>query len=159
MYTSRNNSGKLDSKLDSSEIDSESNSDIELNCDDSNNRFKEISISDVELGEVLDRELDKVSDELDKELDKGLDKELNKELDKSNNIDVPITIKILITFFFFTYVGTESAFGGWISTYVIDNNITISDEKAAFIAAIFWGFLTIGIDTFFYVISIYLISI
>lgn len=56
----------------------------------------------------------------------------------------PISIKALITTFFFLYVGAEAAYGGWITTYVLEKNITDSKSHAAFSAAIFWAFLTAG---------------
>ena len=58
--------------------------------------------------------------------------------------DVPLLIKAAIAFFFFFYVGVECGYGGWISTYVLEKNVTDSSSAAAFTSAIFWGSLTVG---------------
>ena len=57
---------------------------------------------------------------------------------------VPTVIRVLLTLFFFFYVGAEAGFGGWISTYVLDEKLTVRTSDAAFIAAIFWAALTGG---------------
>lgn len=57
---------------------------------------------------------------------------------------VPKLMRILITVFFFFYVGAEAGYGGWVSTYVLEQNVTSNISSAAFVSAIFWGALTVG---------------
>lgn len=59
-------------------------------------------------------------------------------------IFVPVIIRILITFFYFFYVGSETGFGAWISTFVIHQHITDSESQAAFLSSVFWAALTFG---------------
>ena len=49
----------------------------------------------------------------------------------------------LLIFLFFLYVGIEIGFGGWIFTYVIENEIA-SETSASLITSVFWGALTLG---------------
>lgn len=66
---------------------------------------------------------------------------LNNQSSLSNT---PLVIKVLVTLFFFIYVGTETGYGGWLSTYLLDNHVTDSESRAAYIVAYFWGFLAFG---------------
>jgi MFS transporter, FHS family, Na+ dependent glucose transporter 1 len=50
---------------------------------------------------------------------------------------------ILMMVLFFTYVGVETGFGGWIFTYATDENIA-NDAGASYMNSIFWGALTAG---------------
>jgi fucose permease len=56
----------------------------------------------------------------------------------------PYLFKLLVTSFFFTYVGAETGYAGWIPTYALVEGITTSESKAAYLTAIFWAALTIG---------------
>lgn len=60
------------------------------------------------------------------------------------NKEVPLSIRVLIATFFFFYVGLECGYGGWITTYVLEKNITESSSDAAYTSAIYWGSLTGG---------------
>ncbi len=55
-----------------------------------------------------------------------------------------LSIKILMFFFFFLYVGCECAYGGWIPTYLLEKGTTTSYSAAAYAAAIYWALLTTG---------------
>jgi hypothetical protein len=57
---------------------------------------------------------------------------------------VPLSIKILITFFYFVYAGSETGYAGWISTFALLENVTADDSKAAYLSAYFWAALTVG---------------
>ena len=59
-------------------------------------------------------------------------------------INVPILLKIVISLFYFIYVGTETGFSGWISIYALDEGITNSSSKAAYLSAMFWAAITVG---------------
>lgn len=50
---------------------------------------------------------------------------------------------IMIAFFLAMYVGAEVAFGGWISSYVLVQNLA-SEASAAYLASVFWGAFTFG---------------
>ena len=50
---------------------------------------------------------------------------------------------LLIAFFLAMYVGAEVAYGGWISTYVLIQNMA-SEASAAYLASVFWGAFTFG---------------
>ena len=56
----------------------------------------------------------------------------------------PLSVRALLAIFFFVYVGTECAFGAWISTFALDTQVTDSLEAAAFTAAVFWAALAFG---------------
>lgn len=56
----------------------------------------------------------------------------------------PWAVRILILFFFFIYVGTETGFGGWVTTYALAVNITHSEQDAAYLVSYFWGSLAFG---------------
>ncbi len=49
----------------------------------------------------------------------------------------------LIVLFFFLYVGSEVAFGGWIFTYAVELKIA-TETVAAYLTSAFWGALTVG---------------
>jgi FHS family Na+ dependent glucose MFS transporter 1 len=49
----------------------------------------------------------------------------------------------LITIFFFTHVGTEIGYGGWIYTYAVTLELA-GETGAAFLTSAFWGALTFG---------------
>jgi FHS family Na+ dependent glucose MFS transporter 1 len=49
----------------------------------------------------------------------------------------------LMVILFFVYVGVEMGFGGWIYTYVVEENI-IDQSNAAYINSLYWGALTVG---------------
>lgn len=63
---------------------------------------------------------------------------------KPSVIYVPSLLRILITIFFFIYVGSETGFGGWISTFVLNRHVTNSKPTAAFMASMFWAAITAG---------------
>ena len=55
-----------------------------------------------------------------------------------------LSVRLLLSLFFFVYVGVECAFGAWISTYSLRTGVTASEEDAAFVASIYWAALTVG---------------
>lgn len=63
---------------------------------------------------------------------------------QDNEIKAPLYLKLLMTSFFFIYVGAESGFAGWIPVYVLDEGVTDDESKAAYMSAIFWAALTVG---------------
>lgn len=58
--------------------------------------------------------------------------------------NVPFLIKIGTFAFYFIYVGAESGFSGWISTYSQNMKITTDESLAAYLTSAFWTGLTIG---------------
>jgi len=50
---------------------------------------------------------------------------------------------VLITIFFFLYVGAETSFGGWIYTYALQSNLA-TITTAAYLTSTFWGSMTVG---------------
>lgn len=50
---------------------------------------------------------------------------------------------VLITVFFFLYVGAETSFGGWIYTYAVNTGLA-TITAAAYLTSTFWGSLTVG---------------
>ncbi len=50
---------------------------------------------------------------------------------------------LLISVFFFLYVGAEASFGGWIFTYATRAGVT-TEVVAALLTSAFWGALTVG---------------
>lgn len=56
----------------------------------------------------------------------------------------PFSFKIIVSVFFFIYVGVETGYAGWIPSYALIENVTDSDSKAAYLSAMFWAALTIG---------------
>lgn len=59
------------------------------------------------------------------------------------NVKPNIAMILLIAFFLAMYVGAEVAFGGWISTYVLIQNLA-NEASAAYLASVFWGAFTFG---------------
>ncbi len=57
---------------------------------------------------------------------------------------VPLTLKMLITAFYFVYVGMESGYAGWIPTFALDEGVTQSYSQAAYLSSYFWAALTAG---------------
>jgi FHS family Na+ dependent glucose MFS transporter 1 len=53
------------------------------------------------------------------------------------------SLVVLITVFFFLYVGVEVSFGGWIFTYAVTLGLGTATD-AAYLTAVFWGALTLG---------------
>ena len=54
-----------------------------------------------------------------------------------------LLLVLLIAAFFFTFVGAEMAFGGWIYTYAV--TLGLGDKaSAAYLTSAFWGALTLG---------------
>jgi len=64
--------------------------------------------------------------------------------ESTNKIPIPMYLRILVSAFFFTYVGSETGFGGWVPAYSIATNITQDEAQAAYLSAIFWSMMTIG---------------
>ncbi|RYH31196.1 MFS transporter [archaeon] len=56
----------------------------------------------------------------------------------------PYFLRFVVSLFFFLYVGVETGFAGWIPTYVLLEDVTDSNSKAAYLSSIFWAFLTAG---------------
>ncbi len=54
-----------------------------------------------------------------------------------------VPLIVVITLFFFLYVGAEVSFGGWIYTYAVQLNLA-SATTAAYLTSVFWGALTVG---------------
>ncbi len=50
---------------------------------------------------------------------------------------------LLITIFFFTHVGVEISYGGWIYTYAVTLGLA-TEISAAYLTSAFWGALTLG---------------
>jgi fucose permease len=57
---------------------------------------------------------------------------------------LPLLARLLLTAFFFVYVGTECAYGAWVTTFALRTGATDSQDQAAFCAAIFWAALAFG---------------
>lgn len=66
------------------------------------------------------------------------------ETSSNDIVKPPSSIKVLLTTFFFIYVGAETSFGAWISAYVLNVGVTNSDRHAAYLASYFWTSLTFG---------------
>jgi FHS family Na+ dependent glucose MFS transporter 1 len=67
---------------------------------------------------------------------------------ESGNQAIPVSsgrrlIIILISIFFFLYVGTEIGFGGWIFTYAVTLGLA-NETMAAYLTSAFWGAFTVG---------------
>eukprot|EP00981_Chlorochromonas_danica_P007875 scaffold1885_cov161-Ochromonas_danica.AAC.18 len=56
----------------------------------------------------------------------------------------PLVLRVLVSFFFFTYVGVETGFAGWVPTYALVEHVTESTSKAAYLSSTFWATLTTG---------------
>lgn len=74
------------------------------------------------------------------------DAELTTDSEIATPQEIPVTntIRSLLILFFFIYVGTEVGYGGWIATYALHTGVANSHSAAAFLVAIFWGFLSLG---------------
>lgn len=59
-------------------------------------------------------------------------------------LPLPRDIHALVILFFLVYVGSESSYGGWITSYVLDIGVTFDKNEAAFVTAVYWGGLTLG---------------
>ena len=57
---------------------------------------------------------------------------------------LPRTIQLLVVTFFMFYVGSESGYGGWVSTYVLQREVVSNKTQAAFVASVYWAGLTAG---------------
>ena len=55
-----------------------------------------------------------------------------------------MAIRLLVVAFFVFYVGSESGYGGWISSYVLRRGVVDDKTQAAFVASVYWGGLTAG---------------
>jgi MFS transporter, FHS family, Na+ dependent glucose transporter 1 len=62
---------------------------------------------------------------------------------RENAAQINRLLAVLLTLFFFLYVGIESSFGGWIFTYATSLRLS-STETAALLTSAFWGALTVG---------------
>lgn len=49
----------------------------------------------------------------------------------SKEVEAPLAIRLLVTLFFFVYVGAETGFAGWIPTYVLLIDVTDSKSKVS----------------------------
>jgi fucose permease len=59
-------------------------------------------------------------------------------------VPVPASVRTLLTLFFFLYVGAESGYGGWVTTFVLESGTTADHAAAAYASAVFWALLTLG---------------
>ena len=59
-------------------------------------------------------------------------------------LPLPMAIRLLVVAFFMFYVGSESGYGGWISSYVLRRGVVDDKTQAAFVASVYWGGLTAG---------------
>ena len=57
---------------------------------------------------------------------------------------VTFTLRMLILCYYVIYTGMEAGYAGWIPVYVLQEHIATTDAHAAYIAATFWGTMTIG---------------
>ena len=67
-----------------------------------------------------------------------------KEEEGSPEAPVPAQVRALLLIFFAVYVGIETSYGGWITTYALEKNVTSSRENAAYVASAYWSALTAG---------------
>ena len=56
----------------------------------------------------------------------------------------PLSVRLLTFLFFIVYVGAETGYGAWITTYALERHVTDSEEQAAYVSAYFWTALTFG---------------
>lgn len=63
---------------------------------------------------------------------------------KTPEAPVPAWVRTLLLIFFAVYVGIETSYGGWITTYALEQNVTASKENAAYVASAYWSALTAG---------------
>jgi hypothetical protein len=64
--------------------------------------------------------------------------------DDDKQVIAPLYIRLLVTSFFFIYVGAETGYAGWVASYAILVDVTQNKSKAAYLSAIFWALLTVG---------------
>ena len=64
--------------------------------------------------------------------------------EKGKLLPLPMGIRLLVVTFFVFYVGSESGYGGWISSYLLRRGVVRDKAKAAFVASVYWGGLTAG---------------
>ena len=57
---------------------------------------------------------------------------------------VPFAVRVLITLFFFAYVGIEVGFSGWVPTYALLTGATDSESQAAYLSSLFFVGLALG---------------
>ena len=55
-----------------------------------------------------------------------------------------MAIRLLVVAFFVFYVGSESGYGGWISSYVLRRGVVDDKTQAVFVTSVYWGGLTAG---------------
>ena len=111
----------------------------------------ELEIDEASSAENKDKDKDKVNDAEkgtveEETLTTGVssfDKDKPEAADKKK-IPLPGLYKATITALFFVYVGAEASFGSWVSTYVLQQGLTVDEDQAAFVAAYYWAFLTVG---------------
>ncbi len=96
-------------------------------------------VQQVSLGEIKEMETSNLDD---KNGTSSKEEDFNSE--DIGDISAPLYLKALMASFFFIYVGAESGFAGWIPVYVLDEGVTDSESKAAYLSAIFWAALTFG---------------
>ena len=68
----------------------------------------------------------------------------NESDEKVSLLPLPMAIRLLVVAFFVFYVGSESGYGGWISSYVLRRGVVDDKTQAAFVASVYWGGLTAG---------------
>lgn len=59
-------------------------------------------------------------------------------------IPAPALLKFFVSLFYFVYVGSETAFAGWIPSYSLLTGITNSEAQASYLTSVFWATLTLG---------------
>lgn len=62
--------------------------------------------------------------------------------EQTNGIFDPRLARIIVLFFIL-YTGAEASFGGWVSAYASELNLT-SLARAPYLASVYWGFFTVG---------------
>jgi fucose permease len=70
--------------------------------------------------------------------------EKENEVDDNDKVCAPLYLKLIMSSFFFLYVGMETGFAGWIPAYALAESVTTNDAAAAYLSAIFWAALTAG---------------
>lgn len=68
----------------------------------------------------------------------------NETDNKDAGVIAPLFLQLMVCYFFFTYVGAETGFAGWVPSYALDEGITTSPSQAAYLSSIFWAALTAG---------------
>jgi len=59
-------------------------------------------------------------------------------------LQTPTAVKFLLFFYYWSYLGMEIAYSGWIGTFALDAGLTDSSSKAAYLVSIFYLASTIG---------------